>query len=241
MILLTGSLLTGAWMTSWQDSWLKWMDNTFTVLGGLSLTLGWAIALIVRAQRMDAALSFRHAGEEGKDLSFDAALICGSNNQELTEWHLYHLKHERVEILWTDYTRRSMQHLLSRYVVQSLHGPGCVAEEPLTDPFDLGAIKRLCELLLKEILARYPAERVCVDVTGGTVLMSIAAFQAAEELGVTSLYLLGTHIPAQGKALIRKDHVHERSEGKVIMLSDHRRNSDSPSIGDEAPAETRDA
>lgn len=132
------------------------------------------------------------------------------------EWQLLHLGHRRVEMVWTERTRDRTRAVLDRFAdVECLYGPGR-AEDFIADAFDIGSTKDHCRRLLREILARHEPEQVCVGLTGGTVVMSIAAFQVAEELKVTSLYLMG----AGGKPMIEKSH--DRAEGLVVILSDHR-------------------
>ncbi len=229
-VLLGLSLPMGAWMGAWEESWVKWLNNSFAILGGLSLTFGWAIALVAHAQRKDVELSFVHAGHVDPDPEFPAALILASESEALMEWQLRHLRHRRVEMVWTAKTRDSTQAVLNRFAhIECLHGPGR-SEVVLTNPFDLNAVKDNCRSLLLETLARFSAEQVCVGLTGSTAVMSIAAFQVAEELSVTSLYLMG----AGGNPRIRAERVHDRAEGQVVILSDHR---PGPFTGDRAGTE----
>lgn len=107
ILLLVLSLAMGAWMGVWEESWVKWLSNSFTILGGLSLTFGWAIALVAHAQRKDVELSFVHAGHVDPHPEFAAALILGSESEALMEWQLRHLRHRRVEVVWTEKTRDS--------------------------------------------------------------------------------------------------------------------------------------
>lgn len=219
VFLLIGlSLAMGAWMRDWEESWVKWLDNAFTVLAGFSLTCGWAFALVVHAQRKEVELSFLHAGRIDPHPEFPAAVILASESEALMEWQLRHLGHQRVEMVWTEKTRDSARAVLDRFAdVECLHGPGRF-EDSLADPFDISIIKDRCRRLLGELLVRYEAEQVCVGLTGSTAVMSIAAFQVGEELKVTSLYLMG----AGGNQRIRAERVHDRAEGQVVILSDHR-------------------
>jgi hypothetical protein len=208
-------------MGSLEASVVKWLDNAFVVLGGLSLTVGWAVWLVLRARQREAALTFRRAGDEVEAPAFRAALILVSQ-PTLLEWHLRHMTHERVELVWTEQSRAAAERLRMFPHIDCLHGPSCGTEETLTDVYDLNAIKSHCRALLGELLARFPREQICVDVTGGTAVMSVGAFQVAEEAAVTSIYLLGEYRDEKGRALIRQEHAHERGEGRIVMLSDHR-------------------
>jgi hypothetical protein len=222
--LMALSLWLGSAMTHWEDSAVKWLDNAFIVLGGISLASGWAYALVIQAQRREAALSFRHAGMEAQHLRFEAGLILASRNKPLMEWHLQHIPHRRAEFVWTEFNRNELSAVLARMPeeLRCVHGPGRDAEEALEDPFDLNSVKAHCRVLLLDLIARHGPEQVCVDLTGGTAVMSVGAFQVAEELGVTSLYLMGSHRGPTGQPLIREAHVRDGTEGRIQILSDHR-------------------
>lgn len=206
----------------WEDSLVRWLDNAFIVLTSISLAIAWSLALILYAKRWDAAHSFRHAGERVECPRFKAALILASQQKALIEWHLRHIPHERVEFVWTDFTAPTAADVLNQFPgITCVHGPGQSDEKRLEDPFELAAVKRHCRLLLKELLVHYPPEQICVDITGGTAIMSLATFQAAEELRVTSLYLLGTNWDDKGKLSIRAAHVDSWDEGQIKLVSDH--------------------
>ncbi|NIR51601.1 hypothetical protein GWO43_23750 [candidate division KSB1 bacterium] len=76
-----------------------------------------------------------------------------------------------------------------------------------------------CKALVKEHLRRFAKESIpptltFVDTTGGKVPMSIGAFQAAEEIGVSSIYVVGKEngfIKDPGK----------REHGYPVFISDH--------------------
>ncbi len=52
--------------------------------------------------------------------------------------------------------------------------------------------------------------------------MTTAAFQAAEEMGVTSLYLLGKTLTDNRGYIIHDQKVDDPNEAKVVIVSDHR-------------------
>ncbi|MCG6940636.1 MAG: hypothetical protein LJE69_05235 [Thiohalocapsa sp.] len=205
-----------------EDSPVAWLDKAFTVLGALSLALGWAVALPLYAARQELAQSYRRAGVPMQGAGFRAALIM-AGPEPLMQWHLCQMRYARAELVWTERTRAAAGAVLARFPeTRCLHGPGDVNEECLADAFDLPTIKAHCRQLLAEMLARFRPEEICVDVTSGTAVMSVGAFQVAEELGVTSIYLVGTHRSGSGQPQIRAGHEADADEGQVIILSDHR-------------------
>ncbi len=246
VVLMLASGVLGEAMMQWQETLVTWLDNGFILLGGLSLSAGWALALVLYARRQDAALSFRHAGEEVDCPRFKAALILASNSEDLMEWHLRHIPHEQVEFVWTAFTRDATAKVIDNAPkLRCLHGPRQGPDAPecgddpdcLDDPFDLAAVKAHCRMLLLELLARHAPEQVCVNITGSTAIMTLGAFQAAEELGVTSLYLLGNHRNERGQPIIRRTHVGNRDEGQIKLISDHSGQSaaETASAGEQTP------
>lgn len=63
-----------------------------------------------------------------------------------------------------------------------------------------------------------PESEVFVDTTGGTVPMSIGAFQAAEERNLSSIYVIGKD---KGKIKDWK----KRQDGIPVYISDHSSNN----------------
>ncbi len=80
-----------------------------------------------------------------------------------------------------------------------IEGPSMVIED-LLDPRDS---KRLVRHYLRRLLDRgFAPKRIFVDTTAGTSPMSIGAFQAAEELGISSIYVMGLMDDGERKGLI---------------------------------------
>jgi hypothetical protein len=73
-----------------------------------------------------------------------------------------------------------------------------------------------CELKFSEIANRYCNDDVVVNLTGGTKIMVIGAFQAAEEAGISSIYIVGRG----EKGLIVDPTI--RQQGKPIFISEKR-------------------
>jgi len=225
-ILLTiGSLLVGWGITFYEEplsGLLAWIENASKALGGFAVMLAYALALLAWAHRKEAAISFFGAGREVDEIkkAFDVSLILVSRHSQ-TEWHLRHIQPERVELLWTPMVEESTASLLERFPdIQCLDTRHRSLNNE--DAYDISTVKKYCISLLMGILNHYPKEKVCVDLTAGTAIMTLAAFQAAEEMGVTSIYLLGK-TPTDNRGYIIDDQkVDDPNEAKVVIVSDHR-------------------
>ncbi len=207
------------------SGYLEWIEKSSDVIGWFALIGAYALALLAWAHRKEAAISFYGAGIEVSTIkqAFEASLILSSRNCQ-TEWHLRHIQPKRVELVWTPMVKEQTQALLKRFKdipkpIEWLDSRERHLENAQT--YEIQEIKRHCLYLLNGILTKHPKEKVCVDLTAGTALMTIAAFQAAEELGITSIYLVG-NTPTERGYIIDDDKVHDPKEAKVVIVSDHR-------------------
>jgi hypothetical protein len=215
-VLMGVSLALGWWLKDMEQTVIKWLDIAFVVLGGLSMTAGWAVALVVRAQRKEASLAFPGAGQAVDRADFDAWLFLVHEDPTPIEWQLRHHPCRRLELAWTAKTRDAARRILRLFPeMKCLHGPERDAD-CLDHPFDVKETKEYFGRLLAEMLQRHPAHRIAVNVTGGTAVMSIAAFQAAEEAGVSSFYVMG----AGGRPKILAAQVGDPKAGQLVLLSD---------------------
>lgn len=131
------------------------------------------------------------------------AMLIPLSNREQAEWILRHLKPERVSFLYTATSRDIAQTLASEF------GPRGVVFNPSREQMERGELmledahnaaeaRRLVAYFLRRLRKDgFAPEKTIVDTTGGTKPMSIALFAAAEEAGVSSIYVLGT-APKEG-------------------------------------------
>ena len=228
-ILMAIGLLFGATVVHYEEQFgdlLEWLEKASNVIGWVALMGAYALALLAWAHRKEAAISFYGAGSEVDKLkdAFDASLILASRHSQ-TEWHLRHIQPKRVELVWTPMVEEQTQALLKRF--EDIPEPiewldtrkRHLSNE---DTYDILTVKRYCISLLNGMLNKYPKEKLCVDLTAGTALMTVAAFQAAEEMGVTSIYLVGNTQTTDRGCIIDDDKVHDSKEAKVVIVSDHR-------------------
>ncbi len=202
---------------------LRMVESSANIFGWFAIMGGYTFALLAWAHRKEAAISFYGAGNKVEKLkdSFDASLILGSQHAQ-TEWHLRHIKPKRVEVVWTPMVEEHTRTILQRFTdIEWLDSRQRSLENE--DVYDIAIVKKHCMDLLRNMLFKYDADKICVDLTAGTALMTVAAFQAAEELGVTSLYLVGETIDGKRGRLIDNDKVDNPKEAKVVIVSDHRK------------------
>ena len=221
------SLAMGIWLSTpgLPSNWTTWFNNAGVFLGWISLSAGWVAALLAWAHRREAALSFKNAGGLAltANQDFDASLILASRDCQ-SEWHIRHRKPRRVELLWTPMVQESTEAVLRKFsdIISKYSPPKKESFLSNEEVYEIGVIKQRCSRLLEDLLMDHEKSRICVDVTSGTAVMSLAAFQAAEELGITTIYLVGTHM--EGKRLIiNSKQIESDQAAQVKYLSDHRR------------------
>jgi hypothetical protein len=218
-------LLLGQLVDLYQEQFggvLEWIEKASNVIGWFALMGAYALALLAWAHRKEAAISFYGAGIEVDKIkeAFDASLILTSRRSQ-TEWHLRHLRPKRVEFVWTPMLEEKTKELLNLFPNLECIESHCRGLSSNQDAYEIRKVKRHCLSLLEGILDKYPKQKVCVDLTAGTALMTVAAFQAAEELGVTSIYLVGkTH--SDTGYILDDNKVDDPHEAKVVIVSDHR-------------------
>ncbi|MDM8565351.1 hypothetical protein QUF74_06830 [Candidatus Halobeggiatoa sp. HSG11] len=201
-------------------------NNSSVLMGWLSMTLAWSVALLAWAHREEAKHNFKYAGDKLSPIkdSFDASLILTSFHGTQTEWHIRNIEPKRIELVWTEKTREKAKEIFNMFEdIESIDSKNKNSGITNEQAYDIIIIKQHCISLLKSILEKYDKEKVCVDLTSGTAVMSIAAFQASEEMEVTSIYLRGeTYNPKFG-FIISDKKVSDPNEANVIILSDHRK------------------
>ncbi|NLI30988.1 MAG: hypothetical protein GX423_13055 [Nitrospiraceae bacterium] len=148
------------------------------------------------------------------------AVIIPVSRTEQPEWIIHHLKPEIVCLLYTERSKKDALAIMSRHKSRCAFMP---SEDELrddalmlSDPDAPELAKAITRRHIRTLLARGVArERIFVDTTGGKTAISIGAFQAAEEEGISSIYIVGTR-----DGLI-KDPTEER-DGRPIFMSDRR-------------------
>lgn len=233
-LVFLGVSLGGAWFIDSDDlrDHLGFASALLSLLA-TSLTLGVAV---VAGLRWRAVLRwFRSGGFTGLGQTVEPALEnvealiipVGSRGVEQAEWLIHHLRPEIVGLLYTRDSRQNALGLARRLestevtVVTDSHDIDRL-EGALEDPLDAASSKVQVSRLLGQFrLLGCPAHHTFVDVTGGTKPMSFGAFQAAEEAGVSTIYLAGRHSPTGRKDEGFIVEPEKREQGEVKFISDH--------------------
>lgn len=139
---------------------------------------------------------------------------------EQPEWIIRHLKPRHVSLLYTSWhqSRDAAVELIRKFRGQVLFNLTeddiKNSKDDITDAEDPLITKDLTKKALNYLLSSgLKPENIFVDTTGGKVPMSIGAFQAAEEAGISSIYIVGRG----ERGLITDPTI--REQGRPIFIS----------------------
>ncbi|HQU73026.1 MAG: hypothetical protein KDI06_14010 [Calditrichaeota bacterium] len=204
---------------------LKTLDNAGIVFSYLltCLSVAGAIYAVFHRYQIRKWL-FRQTFENLGD-SFDVAptaiqaIIIPVSRREQPEWILRWLQPRHVAFLYTEHSKTVTEELTREFEehVEFLHPPEAIAKNKdcLQDPYNPEKAYELAKNLIQHFINRgISPGNIFVDTTGGTVPMSVGAFQAAESTGVSSIYIVGKE-----KGFIKNPE--KQHHGFPIFLSDH--------------------
>jgi hypothetical protein len=218
-------LMVGDWFS---EGWIKSFDNASIVLGYIwtCLTIAIAVYAFFRRQRIAQWFKKSHFHGTGEELDIIAAkvdaIVIPVSIREQPEWIIRCMKPSIVAFLYTERSRNvalaltedfkeAAKFILSDEEIKR-------GEHLIKNPDDPLETKEKAKIFIRRFKAEnYQANRIFVDTTGGKVPMSIGAFQAAEEEGVSSIYVVGGYEDAV-KGMIIKDPTN-CSHGKPIFIS----------------------
>jgi hypothetical protein len=210
-----------------EDLILAW-DRAGIVLGyvlscltvGAAVTAAFSLDMIKRwLRQLVAKRRF-----EGLGTPFDPlrekveAIVIPVSRTEQPEWIMRHLKPRYVGLVFTEKSRRDAEKLMQiarTLDIEPIFGTDGLSRG-LSDPNDPARNRDVARTMIEGAVARgVAAGRIFVDTTGGRVPMTIGLFQAAEEAGVSSIYISGRE--KDGRIINTKDPL----EGCPIFISDH--------------------
>jgi len=143
------------------------------------------------------------------------AMVIPVSRREQPEWLLRWLNPKKVALICTERTKDTSREIEEKFGNKVVFYPAKVTKDP-DDPDET-------RQEIKHCLSRFKAEgihptHIFVDTTGGKVPMSIGAFLAAEEEGVSSIYLVGK-VERNGVMIV--DDPENREHGRPIFISNH--------------------
>lgn len=219
-----------------RDTWITALDRAGIILGyvfGCFATAGLVVGLWrgpALSRMLDRWLrrhQFVHAGRavESFEKRVDAVVIPLGRQALQAEWIVRNLKPQCVSLLFTPQGRQPAEQLAKKLESEvefkpsrrEIDGPAMVIEKFL-DPQET---RKLARHYIERLLERgFERRRIFVDTTGGTTPMSLGAFQAAEEMRVSSIYVMGRLSDPECK-MGRILDPEEPGQGEIRFMSDH--------------------
>lgn len=222
------------WLGGWvsQESVLAW-DRAGILLGYLLACLGSAGGLVTLLRRREIRrwlerLAFRHFRSVGEPFHFPAqveAIVIPVSRYEQPAWILHQLQPRYAALLVSQEKRNDARQIVQDFQDRVVFEPDIEEMERrgwiLADGYDPRDAKDLTGRFLDRFRALGVARgRTFVDTTGGTVPMSLGVFQAAEEAGVSSLYVRGRAPKDEGGEAIFIVDPADPKHGEPVFLSD---------------------
>ncbi len=218
------------------ESVIRVFDNAGIIMGFVGMCLTAAMGLWVWKEKEEVRNFFLNSPPDLKnftDIEVDKvqAMIIPVSRKEQPEWILYHLKPNRVKFLYTPKSHAVARELYEKFnsdvIGRKIDEVPEVRKDNVGREITPGWIKNAFdpEEVYNEVLAMldqlisdgYSKDNIFVDTTGGTVPMSIGAFMAAEEMGVSTVYVVATK--PNGKI----EDPQKSEEGRAIYLVKHER------------------
>ncbi len=225
--LLTGILFIGI-SSLLPESIIQVLDKAGTIFSFLlsSITLAVTGAAYYYRYKIRQWLWQKQFENRWEEIELDNRAIEGmilpvsasKEGPKVVEWLLLHTKPKWVALLYTELSAFNAKELIKKFDEQKQFRFLTTVEEidlgkhRLDKPFDPKQSHKRAKELINNLINKkgIRPENIFVDTTGGTVPMSIGIFQAAEEMGISSIYICGQVKEPQ-----------ERGQGIAIFLSDH--------------------
>jgi len=162
------------------------------------------------------------AATEGLRTEFEAVVLPVSN-REVPEWILTHLRPRIAALLYTEQSEATALGLLRQFgdqvdFIVTATDIEQVRGFRLENPNEVEESRKLVRFYLEEIQKRgIEPRKIVVDTTGGKVPMSLGAFQAAEQVGAASMYVVGKQVFKERPGFIVTPE--DIAAGEVIMMN----------------------
>jgi hypothetical protein len=237
ILTLFGLVLLGQVLPENTPRWLSVVDALGIITGTITSVFVIVSASFMYARRDELINTFKnrlarpefyntgHPFEE----KVEAVVMPVSNTiTNQPEWIIRNLKPKYVALLCSNESCANGVKLMKDEsliceFVNDLSDLKSTEGKVISNPRDPEAAKNLTRSFISELVRRgVPRTKIFVDTTAGLVPMSIGAFQGAEEEGVSTIYINGTHGP---RCLIEDPY--DSTHGEPIFMSD--RTSDAQS------------
>ena len=189
------------------ETFIVKLDQAGILLGYFLSCLSVVIGVYAWIRRKDikkwfSRSKFQNVGEpfDVPEKNVEAIIIPVSPHKEQPEWILRWLKPKHVSFLYSAKSQATAEELANEFS----RPPFNIEFYPNAKDIELGKYMienvdkpELSKIQVQMFIARLidmgiAANKIFIDTTAGTVPMSIGAFQMAEEMGISSIYVVGT-------------------------------------------------
>lgn len=196
----------------WSEATWLFIDQIGILLGvamGATWFFGilWAVFKPDTLRRWFTLNRFPNVGAELDDEQYRDAIAFTVSHKELPLWVIRSSRPAHIGLIATADSKQAALEIAQQAEKQGIRVHGPVYVENPDDPAEALAQTRLILSRLREAGARH----IAVDITGGKTPMSLGAFMAAEEMGVSSLYVASRY-----DATLRKP---DMSSAKIRCIS----------------------
>lgn len=203
------------------------IDNAGILLGWVLACASGPLAFLAWIRRQDIRRwlrrrRFESVGEEFRvDKEKVTALVIPVSRPEQPRWLVRWLEPSFVSLLYTEASRTVAAQLADEFAGRGIHlfperGSIASGQMEVSDPNEINQSRQVVLSFLNYYSFKgIPPGEIFVDTTGGKKPMSIGAFQAAEEAGVSSIYVVGRGT---------RDEIvdpEQRSHGFPVFISNH--------------------
>ncbi len=204
------------------------LDNAGILLGYLLGCVSIGLGTVALVHRQDIGHRLRHwlrrSRFENVGEQFDGrvtAIVIPVSRIQQPEWIIRWLEPRYVAFLYTRHpdSQKAASELQERFGKHVTFFPNKEMiernEYRIEEADRPSQTREMTRFFLKHFLELgVPSHEIFVDTTGGKVPMSIGAFQAAEELSISSIYIVG-----RDNGFINKPE--RREQGEAIFMSEH--------------------
>ncbi|MCC7430518.1 hypothetical protein IT568_06740 [bacterium] len=167
--------------------------------------------------------TFENTGEEFNFNTDKAEVVVSavsSGNTDQIQWMINFLKPKAVALLYTEQSKVKFDELTKKE--KEFEGTVFYENNKLIDAFNTKEIKETAKDLLEELVSKFPKDKIIVDLTSGTVPISVGLFQAAEEMQISTTYVIGKGTKEEnGKTVTGRLISSDKNSGNPIFINEY--------------------